>query len=92
MISPENILRHELIGLDVTVFDSTNKKIIGLHGKVVDESRQTLKIKTSKGEKTMIKNQCVFSFCLPTGVCVRVDGKQLVSRPEDRIKKKITSW
>ncbi len=92
MITPENILRHELIGLEITVADSTNKKIVGLSGKVVDESRQTLKIKTSKGEKTVVKDQCVFSFCLPTGVCVRVDGKQLVSRPEDRVKKKITSW
>lgn len=92
MISPENILRHELIGLEITVADSTNKKIVGLKGKVVDESRQTLKIKTPKGEKTVIKDQCVFSFCLSTGICVRVDGKQLVSRPEDRVKKKIQSW
>ena len=92
MISPENIMRHELIGLELTVADSTNKKIVGLHGKVVDESRQTLKIKIGKGEKTVVKDQCVFSFCLPTGVCVRVDGKQLVSRPEDRVKKKLARW
>ncbi len=92
MISPQNILRHELIGLEVTVADSTNKHITGLQGKVVDESRQTLKIKTEKGEKIVVKDQCVFSFCLPTGVCVRVDGKQLVSRPEDRVKKKMSKW
>ncbi len=92
MISPENILRHELIGLEVTVAESTNKQIVGLHGKVVDESRQTLKIKSEKGEKTVVKDQCIFSFCLPTGICVRVEGKQLVSRPEDRVKKKLSKW
>ncbi|HLD57362.1 MAG TPA: ribonuclease P protein component 1 [archaeon] len=92
MVTPQNILRHELIGLEVTVADSTNKQIIGLHGKVVDESRQTLKISTEKGEKTAVKDQCVFNFCLPTGVCVRVEGKLLVSRPEDRVKKKLSGW
>ena len=92
MISPQNIVRHELIGLDVTVAESTNKEMVGLAGKVVDETRQTLKIKTAKGEKTLVKDQCVLNFCLPTGVCVRVDGKQLVSRPEDRVKKKLAKW
>ena len=92
MVAPENILRHELIGLEVTIAESTNKEVVGLSGKVVDESRQTLKIITKKGEKTVVKDQCVFNFCLPTGVCVRVEGKLLVSRPEDRVKKKLNKW
>ena len=64
----------------------------GLNGVVVDESRQTLTIKTSKGEKKIPKDICVFVFKLPDGKKVKVDGELLVSRPEDRVKKKFKKW
>ncbi|RLJ05359.1 MAG: ribonuclease P protein subunit, partial [Candidatus Aenigmatarchaeota archaeon] len=38
------------------------------------------------------KDQCVFSFYLPSGERVRVNGKVLVARPEDRVKKKQKTW
>ncbi|MBI5880863.1 ribonuclease P protein subunit [archaeon] len=43
-------------------------------------------------EKTVIKENCVFVFTLPNKQKVEVDGKLLVSRPEDRIKKKLPRW
>lgn len=91
MITPENLVRHELIGLKVQVIKSTNKNIEGLEGDIVDETRQTFIIRTKNGEKTVIKNECVFLFYLPK-VCVRVEGKILIARPEDRIKKKFKNW
>ena len=39
MITPQNLVRHELIGLKARVADSSDKKIIGLEGRVVDEIR-----------------------------------------------------
>lgn len=92
MIAPENLVRHELIGLEVLVEKSSNKKMEGLKGTVVDESRQILTIKTGNGEKKIPKDVCVFVFWLPDGKKVRVDGNILVSRPEDRIKKKLRKW
>ena len=91
-MKPEELVRHELIGLEVRVADSSNKSQAGLSGRVVDESRQTLTIETDRGVKTLPKDQCVFSFLLPSGERVRVDGKLLVARPEDRIKKRLRSW
>ncbi len=92
MKTPENIVRHELIGLEVSVSESKDKTLFSLKGIVVDETRQTLIIRSAGKEKTVIKDQCIFVFCLPSKACVRIDGKILVSRPEDRIKKKFDKW
>jgi ribonuclease P protein subunit POP4 len=94
MITPENVVRHELIGLKVRIASSDNPEIAGLSGRVIDESRNTLTIETpGKGEKRLIKDQCVFSFYLPSvRKRVKVDGKIIVARPEDRIKKKFEKW
>jgi ribonuclease P protein subunit POP4 len=91
-ITPQNLVRHELIGLNVKIAKSTDTTQNGLSGKVIDETYNTLKIETSKGEKLTIKENCVFVFTLPSKKKVEVDGKLLVSRPEDRIKKKFPKW
>ncbi|MHA2065618.1 MAG: ribonuclease P protein component 1 [Candidatus Thorarchaeota archaeon] len=92
MITPKELVRHELIGLEARVLESSNPSQVGLSGRVVDETRQTLSLETKKGVKSFAKDQCVFSFRLPSGESVKVEGKLLVSRPEDRIKKKLKSW
>lgn len=100
MITPKNIVQHELIGLDVKVADSTNPSAIGIKGRVVDETRNTLTLEIKKGkkisEKNFIKDQCVFSFKIRDKegkfLWVKVDGKIIVARPEDRIKKRFKKW
>jgi len=91
-ISPQNLVRHELIGLDVKIKDSTNKSQVGLRGKVIGETYSTLQIETKKGEKIIPKDITIFIFTLPNGTKVQVDGKVLIGRPEDRIKKKLPRW
>ncbi|MBL7160378.1 MAG: ribonuclease P protein component 1 [Candidatus Aenigmarchaeota archaeon] len=92
MISPKNLVRHELIGLKASVEKSTSASTVGLEGKVVDETRQTLTIEVKGKEKNLVKEQCAFLFTIPSGEKVLVDGKVLVARPEDRIKKKLKRW
>ncbi len=92
MITAQNLVRHELIGLEVLIEKSANKSLEGLKGNVIDESRQTLTLKTAKVEKKVAKDVCTFIFVLPSGEKVRVYGSLLVSRPEDRIKKKLKKW
>ncbi|MEM5836694.1 MAG: ribonuclease P protein component 1 [Candidatus Aenigmatarchaeota archaeon] len=91
-ITPQNLIRHELIGLKVKVVKSTDPTQKNLEGKVIDETYNTLKIETKEKEKIIPKANCVFVFTLPSGVKVEVDGKLLVGRPEDRIKKKFPRW
>jgi ribonuclease P protein subunit POP4 len=91
-ITAGNIARHELIGLHVRVKTSTNFSAIGGNGTVVDETREMLTVETEFGEKRFAKKDCSFEFTLPSGGKVVVDGKVLVGRPEDRIKKKLRKW
>ncbi len=86
MITPKNVLRHELIGLKVEITKSKNKSLVGLKGKIVDETQNMLVIKTEKGEKKVIKKGCTFKIHIPKKV-VEVEGLLLVGKPEKRIKK-----
>ena len=89
MINSENRFYHELIGLELKVINSSNKSLIGLSGIVIDETKKTLKIETStKGEKLIQKNVSIFHIILPDKSKVEIDGKILLNRPEDRIKKR----
>lgn len=88
MQKPTNIVKHELIGLDIEVVDSRNKSENGTHGKVIDETRNTLLIKTEAGEKKIAKENAKFMFTLPDSRKVIVDGDLLVGKPEARIQKR----
>ncbi|ODS38142.1 MAG: ribonuclease P [Candidatus Altiarchaeales archaeon WOR_SM1_86-2] len=88
MITPYNILRHELIGLYAEVSDAAHEGYKNIKGRVVDETRNTLTIETEGNEKKVPKDCVTLDITLPEGTIVRVDGKLLVARPEDRVKKK----
>lgn len=92
MITPKNLIRHELIGLKVKIERSTDKTLKKRIGKVIDESYNMLKIETRKNEIFVPKKNCIFIFTLPNKTKVMVDGKLLIGRPEDRIKKKLPTW
>lgn len=92
-INETNIVRHELCGLKVLVKDSTNPSQRGLEGRVIYETYNTLKIEIKDGkERTIPKDISIFIFTLPNGKKVQVDGKILIGRPEDRVKKKLPRW
>ncbi len=88
MITPQNVFRHELIGLTVEIIDSNHKEYVGIKGKIIDETRNTINIDTGSQEKLIIKKEVVLLLYLPENKKVSIDGKIIVARPEDRIKKK----
>jgi len=93
MISPQNIFRHELIGLSVLITESSNSDLIGIKGKVVDETKNTIKIEKINGDEVLIpKNVATFHFILKDGNVVELEGRILMARPEDRIKKKFRKY
>jgi len=85
MITPQNILRHELIGLDVKVTKALNPLSRKIQGKVIDETQQTLIIQTKNGNKKILKRLATFEFALEKAR-VEVQGSVLVGRPWERIK------
>jgi len=83
-----SIVQHEFIGLEAKVVKSSNPHIVGIEGKVVDETRNTLTILHDGERKVIVKDTSVFEFVMPDGTVVEIDGKVIMGRPEDRIKKR----
>ncbi|MBU0472016.1 MAG: ribonuclease P protein subunit [Nanoarchaeota archaeon] len=75
-------LKQEYIGSDIEIIESTNKTLIGLKGKVIDETKNTISIKTKNNEtKKLLKN--VLKFKIGQKI---IDGKTITKKPQDRIK------
>ena len=91
-ITPQNILRHELIGLTVKVTNANNPMIEGIRGVVVDETKNMLMISAKRRKFMIPKNVATFRFDLPGGIRVDVDGERLVAKPENRLKTKVRRW
>lgn len=89
MITPENICRHELIGLEAAVERSTNPSQEGISGRIADETRNMLVIFSGVRLKAVQKKGAVFRMRLPDDTQVRVDGSVLVTQPEKRISMRI---
>ena len=83
-----SIVQHEFIGLDAKVVKSSNPDLVGITGKVVDETRNTFTISYNSEKKVIIKDTAVFEFAIPDGTVVEIDGKVIMGRPEDRLKKR----
>lgn len=80
----EKILRSEFIGKKIKIVDAANKSLIGLEGEIIDETQQTLSIKTKKGTKKIIKKDMTFEI-----EKIKINGKIITKRPEDRMKIKV---
>jgi len=93
-LRPENLARHELIGLTLTVGQSSNSCQVGLTGQVIDETRNTFLLETARKVVRLAKKDTCLVFTLPAGQKVRISGTVLISQPENRINKRMqkTRW
>jgi ribonuclease P protein subunit POP4 len=87
-ITPD-IIRYEFIGTEGKIAKSKHLDYLGIQGKVIDETKNTFTIMHEGKAKSVIKNTAIFSFKFLNGTTVEIDGKLLVGRPEDRLKKTI---
>jgi len=87
-VTPD-IIRYEFIGTEANVAKSRHSGYVGISGKIIDETRNTFVILHEGERKRVIKDSAVFHFKFTDGTIVEIDGKLLVGRPEDRLKKRI---
>jgi len=84
MITPYNVLRHELLGLTVKAsVDGAEIECV-----VCGETAKTIKVKTPSGVKKVMKDSSTLELSLPSDAVVMVRGQLFAGRSEDRIKKK----
>ncbi|MGI0058486.1 MAG: ribonuclease P protein component 1 [Nitrosotalea sp.] len=84
MITLENITRHELIGLDTFIVKSSNSQMVGLHGKIIDETKSMFAIQTATGVKSIPKQHSIWQFNL-NGTTALVDGNTIAKRSFERM-------
>ena len=76
-----DIINNEIIGEEAQINDSKNISVKGLNGVIVDETKNTITLKTEKGFKKIIKDQVMLTIKNQ-----KIHGKLLSFRPEERIK------
>ena len=87
-VTPD-IIRYEFIGSEGKVAQSPHEDYVGFGGKVVGETKNTFTFLQEGQAKSIIKEFAVFNFKFDDGTIVDIDGKLLVGRSEDRLKKSI---
>jgi ribonuclease P protein subunit POP4 len=86
MITAQNLKRHELIGLKARVLQATNPSLVGIRGTIVDETRNMLVIRDAQKERAIPKKEVILEIGIQKEK-VKIKGKELLGRPEDRIKR-----
>ena len=99
MLAPETLVRHELAGLSVRVVDAAHEGYVGVEGRVVDETANTLLVEGDSGAMRVQKAGATFEFAIgDDGAAassaaageaeevsyVVVEGERLVARPARR--------
>ena len=84
-INVKDIVKHELIGLNTNVVESKNKANIGISGKIIDETKNTIIIESKGRKKSLFKNNIIIDVHLDNKI-VRINGKLLLGRPKERVK------
>ena len=84
MITEKNIINHEFIGLDTEIVESSNSQLIGLNGRIMDETKSMIRINTEKGIKSIAKSENNWKFSINNKDII-VKGSKIAKRPSDRL-------
>lgn len=74
------------IGKHLKIINSSSEMLKGIEGIVIDETKNTFEIETSKGRKKIDKNQATFEI---EGYLI--SGKHILKQPEQRLKMRINN-
>ena len=84
MITADTITRHEFIGLNTQIVESSNQQVIGLNGTIINETKSMFTINTKRGFKNIAKSTSNWKFSI-SGQNTIVNGSKIAKRPFERI-------
>ena len=76
-----------MIGAQIDIVDSKNQTLNGLKGTVIDETRNTIIVKSNNKVKNVIKNQINFILITKNNMTIKSNGTSLIGRQEDKIRR-----
>ncbi|MHB8396131.1 MAG: ribonuclease P protein subunit [Thermoplasmataceae archaeon] len=74
-----------LVGKEAIITESPNSRLIGLHGTIIDETRNTISIKDGRRTRVVPKQLCELNIGSDKNP-VNIHGRAICFRQEDRIK------
>ena len=84
MITSQNITSHEFIGLEAQVIHSSNPQVIGINGRIIEETKSMLKLETKNGIKQLAKIHNDWKFRINNEDII-VNGSKIAKRSFDRL-------
>ncbi len=84
MITTDTISRHEFIGLNTQIVNSSNQQVIGLNGTIINETKSMFTINTKKGIKNIPKSTNDWKFIVQNKE-ITINGSKIAKRPFERI-------
>ena len=101
-VTQENLPYHELVGLRMDVVSASNASIVGLDGRVVDETKSMITIQTADGHtKHVPKQGAMLRFSYGGAECSDADatrtigiinGSSILQRPFERKHTRPRDW
>jgi ribonuclease P protein subunit POP4 len=88
MITADTISKHEFIGLDTEIVESSNSQVVGLNGTIINETKSMFTINTQNGTKMIPKAANNWKFSI-SGKDTVVNGSLITKRPFERLGAKI---
>ena len=88
MITADNIRSHEFIGLNTEITESSNPQVIGLNGRIINETKSMFEINTENGTRSIAKSTSSWKFSIQNKDII-VIGAKIAKRPFDRLGGKI---
>ena len=88
MITADNIRSHEFIGLHTEITKSSNPQVIGLNGRIINETKSMFEISTENGSRSIAKSTSSWKFSIQNKDII-VNGAKIAKRPFDRLGGKI---
>ena len=88
MRTKENLARHEWIGLAARVERAFDPTLVGMAGRVVDETLRTVTLERKDGREAVVqKRGTTLRVELPGGERTALELTALELRPQDRVKR-----
>ena len=86
-VTSQNVIAHELIGIDAKIVESMDPTLEKVSGKIVYETKNMLMLNVNNKMKMIPKKVVKLALELPDNSECLVNGSDLVGRPEDRIQR-----
>ena len=87
MITIDNLSLHEMIGLSTEIIQSSNSQMIGLNGKIIDETKNMFVLNTDSGFKNIPKDINTWRFSI-NNQRKEIPGNTLTKRSFERLRRK----